>query len=133
MTLNKIRHYLKLEAVSGMVLFVAALAALVISNTPLFGAYEVFFTTPFGFNLDGFAFAKPLHFWVNDCLMAVFFLLIGLELKREFIEGELSERSKIILPGAGALGGMLLPALIYIAFNRHHPLNLQAWPIPVAT
>lgn len=133
MTLNKIRYYLKLEAVSGMVLFFAALAALVISNTPLFGAYERLFTTPLTFSINGFAFAKPLHFWVNDCLMTVFFLLIGLELKREFIEGALSERSKIILPGMGALGGMILPALIYIAFNRHHPIYLQGWPIPVAT
>jgi len=133
MNLNKFRYYLQLEATSGFFLFFAALCALIIANSPYFSIFEALFALPIGFNIDGYYFAKPVHFWINDCLMAIFFLMIGLELKRECIEGELNDIPKIILPGIAALGGMIVPALIYFIINYNTVLTLKGWPIPVAT
>ena len=111
----------------------SALLALVCANTPLQSAYELLLSIPVVISIGALEVAKPLLLWINDGLMAIFFFLIGLELKRELIEGELSDKRNIILPGIGAVGGMLVPAVIYIYFNSHDPIAMQGWAIPAAT
>lgn len=111
----------------------SALLALVCANTPLQSVYELLLSIPVVISIGALEVAKPLLLWINDGLMAIFFFLIGLELKRELIEGELSDKRNIILPGIGAVGGMLFPAVIYIYFNSHDPIAMQGWAIPAAT
>ena len=111
----------------------SALLALVCANTPLQSAYELLLSIPVVISIGALEVAKPLLLWINDGLMAIFFFLIGLELKRELIEGELSDKRNIILPGIGAVGGMLVPAVIYVYFNSHDPIAMQGWAIPAAT
>ncbi|GAA4099110.1 Na+/H+ antiporter NhaA [Zhongshania borealis] len=111
----------------------ASILAMVMANSPLFSLYNLLIDTPVVVQVGALKLAKPLLMWVNDGLMAVFFLLVGLELKREFLEGELAELNKIILPGLGAIGGMLVPALIYLALNADDAVALQGWAIPTAT
>jgi Na+:H+ antiporter, NhaA family len=128
-----ITGFFKLESAGGILLMIAAVLALVCANTPLRPYYELLLSTPVEIRIGGLEIAKPLLLWINDGLMAVFFFLIGLELKREVIEGELSDRRNIILPGIGAIGGMLFPALIYVYFNYHDPIAMKGWAIPAAT
>lgn len=125
--------FLKKESAGGIIMMVAAVVAMLFANSPLADSYHVLLATPVEVRVGGLEIAKPLLLWVNDGLMAVFFFLIGLELKRELIEGELSDRKNIILPGVGAIGGMLVPAAIYIGFNRGDSVALQGWAIPAAT
>ena len=108
--LANMREFLRLESAGGVLLLIAAVIALLIANSPLAGYYEVFLDTPVIVQVGQLAIDKPLLLWVNDGLMAIFFFLIGLEIKREFMEGELSSMDQVILPGLGALGGMLVPA-----------------------
>lgn len=131
--LNAIREFLKLEAASGIVLFFAAVLAMLVANSPLAHYYNMFIDIPVAVRFGPLEIAKPLLLWINDGLMAVFFFLVGLELKREVLEGELSDRRQIALPAIAALGGMLVPALIYAAFNFHDPVSLNGWAIPAAT
>jgi len=133
MPLNAIRGFFRLESASGLLLILAAAIALVMVNSPLDWLYNYFLDTPFEIRLGNGQLAKPLLLWINDGLMAVFFLLIGLELKRELFEGSLSKRSQILLPGAAAIGGMAIPALLYFAINWSDPLAMEGWAIPVAT
>ena len=98
--------FFKLESASGIILMVAAVLALIAANSPLNQYYALLLDTPVVVQIGALEVAKPLLLWVNDGFMAVFFFLVGLELKREFIEGELSDRRNIILPGVGAIGGM---------------------------
>lgn len=126
-------NFFRLETAGGLLLMVSAVIALICANTSLATYYELFLSTPVEVKVGSLEIAKPLLLWVNDGLMAVFFFLVGLELKRELIEGELADRRNIILPGVGAVGGMLVPALIYIYFNRHDPIAMQGWAIPAAT
>jgi NhaA family Na+:H+ antiporter len=133
MPINLIRQFLKLEAASGLILLIVTLAALIWSNLPLNQSYEVFFNSSFMLSFDHYQSIKPLSFWINEGLMTLFFLLIGLELKREFLEGELASVSRIVLPGVAALGGMIVPAVIYVLINLGSPDTLKGWPIPVAT
>lgn len=128
-----ISNFFKLESAGGIILMLAALLALIFANTPLQSYYALLLDTPVEIRVGAFEIAKPLLLWINDGLMAVFFFLVGLELKRELIEGELSDKRNIILPGVGALGGMLVPALIYIYFNTGDATALQGWAIPAAT
>jgi len=128
-----ISNFFKLESASGIILMLAAVLALVFANTPLQSYYALLLDTPVEIRIGTFEIAKPLLLWINDGLMAVFFFLIGLELKRELIEGELSDKRNIILPGVGAIGGMAFPALIYIYFNKADPIAIQGWAIPAAT
>lgn len=128
-----ISSFFKLESASGIILMLAAVLALVFANTPLQFYYDLLLDTPVEIRIGAFEIAKPLLLWINDGLMAVFFFLIGLELKRELIEGELSDKRNIILPGVGAIGGMAIPALIYIYFNQADPIAIKGWAIPAAT
>ncbi|MEY2884123.1 MAG: hypothetical protein RL490_1847 [Pseudomonadota bacterium] len=123
--LTAIRRLLHTEAAGGYVLMAAAALAMLVANSPWSEAYGHALHIPIaGLSL--------LH-WINDGLMALFFLLVGLEVKRELVDGELSSWPRRILPGAAALGGMIAPALIYLAINRNHPVNLSGWAIPAAT
>lgn len=128
-----IQDFLRLEAAGGMMLFGAALAAMLCANSALAPLYADFLNVPVEVRIGGLHIAKPLLLWVNDGLMAVFFFLVGLELKREMLEGELSRPSQIALPALAAAGGMLLPGLIYAGLNRADAVALHGWAIPTAT
>lgn len=124
---------MKLESAGGVLLMGAALLAMIAANTPLNVYYGELLSTPVMVSVGTFEIAKPLLLWINDGLMAVFFFLIGLELKRELVEGELSNLSAVALPAIGAVGGMLFPALIYYYFNHEDPAAVSGWAIPAAT
>ncbi|AUT69102.1 MULTISPECIES: Na+/H+ antiporter NhaA [Paraburkholderia] len=126
-------EFLRLESAGGLLLAAAAGLALICSNTPLRSAYDDLLKIPVEVRVGSFALAKPLLMWVDDGLMAVFFLLIGLEVKREVIEGELSTPAQVVLPVAAGLAGMVVPALIYLLVNRGSDATLNGWAIPTAT
>jgi len=128
-----IREFLKLESASGIILVGAAAVALALSNSPLSGLYNLLIETPLEIRLGALEIAKPLLLWINDGLMAIFFLLVGLEIKREVLDGQLSSLSQVALPGIAAIGGMAVPALIYVFFNFNNPGALGGWAIPTAT
>lgn len=128
-----INDFLRLESAGGVLLLLAAALALLVANSPLVELYRSLLGTTVAVQVGALVVSKPFFLWVNDGLMAVFFFLIGLEIKREVLEGELSSLSQIILPGMGALGGMLVPALIYAWLNWGDPVALDGWAIPVAT
>jgi len=132
-TAQFIQAFLKQEQTAGLLLMAAAVLAMIAANSPLAGVYSLLLDTPVAVQVGALVINKPLLLWVNDGLMAIFFLLVGLELKREFLEGELKDRSAIVLPALGALGGMVIPAAIYAAFNSDDPFALQGWAIPAAT
>ncbi len=111
----------------------AAVAALIWANSPFASSYEAFFAHVSGFAFGGLELRKSLSLWINDALMAVFFLLVGLEIKREMLVGQLSSRERIALPAAAALGGMAFPALIFLAINRNDALSARGWAVPCAT
>lgn len=126
--------FLKHEAAGGVVLGVATLAALVMSNSHWRDLYTEFTRTPGTIDIGGVVvISKPLVLWVNDLWMAVFFFVVGLEIKREFLEGELATPSQALLPAAAALGGMVVPACIYVLFNLGDTTALRGWAIPAAT
>ena len=130
---DSIIQFLKMDSAGGILLVIATLLALLFANTPLVGLYNYLLNIPVAVQFGELEIAKPLLLWVNDGLMAVFFFHVGLELKAEVVDGELSSPDKIILPAIAAIGGMLMPALIYCAFNWHDPVALQGWAIPAAT
>lgn len=118
-------QFLENEAAGGYVLMAAAAVALIVANSPLAEAYFHALHAPVG--------PMGVQHWINDGLMALFFLLVGLEIKREVLDGQLSRPADVLLPGAAALGGVVLPALIYLAFNQGHPDSVAGWAIPSAT
>ncbi|MFT6103128.1 MAG: NhaA family Na+:H+ antiporter [Candidatus Endobugula sp.] len=128
-----VTQFFKSEPASGILLMFAAVLAMIFANTSLSSYYEVFLSTPLQVSVGSAGIDKPLLLWINDGLMAIFFFLVGLELKRELIEGELSDKRNIILPGIGAIGGMAVPALVYLYFNYDDPVAAQGWAIPAAT
>jgi len=128
----EIREFLRLEAASGLLLMAAALLALLASNSPAAGLYDGFLALPLEFRIGAFGLGKPLLLWINDGLMAIFFLLVGLEIKRELVAGELSTRAQAALPAVAALGGMVAPAAIYLAINPAAPAS-AGWAVPAAT
>ena len=129
-----LRNFLASESAGGVILGLAALLALLISNSPWSEVYASFVHTPGELRVGtALVLAKPLVVWVNDLWMAVFFFLVGLEIKRELLAGELSTRAQAMLPAAAALGGMAAPALIYVAFNHADAQALRGWAIPSAT
>lgn len=131
--LSEIREFLRLESSAGLLLLAAALLALVASNTPLESLYGAFLDIPVEIRIGALQLDKPLLLWINDGLMAVFFLLVGLEIKRELVEGELSTFAQATLPAAAALGGMAAPAAIYLGMNWADPAARAGWAIPAAT
>jgi len=131
--ISAIREFLRLESASGMLLLAGAAVAIVFANTPLAPFYDGLLSTPVELRVGDLNIAKPLLLWINDGLMAIFFFLVGLELKREVLEGELSQPSQVALPAIAALGGIVMPALIYVGLNRGDELALSGWAIPAAT
>ena len=128
-----LKNFLSKEESSGFLLLIFAAFALIIVNSPLQSLYYDLKYLPLSIDIGEFTLSKSVEHWVNDGLMAIFFFVIGLELKREMLEGELSSFSKIISPGIAAIGGMLVPALIYIFINYDLEQNLVGWAIPTAT
>ena len=130
---RRFSEFIKSESAGGILLMASAALAMILANTPLSPIYDLLINTPVHIRIGPLEIAKPLLLWINDGLMAAFFFLIGLELKRELLIGELSDRRNIILPVLGAVGGMLVPSLIYIALNFKDPIALRGWAIPAAT
>ena len=128
-----IRNFVRLESSSGILLLIAGLIALVLSNSSFAGIFDhiLHLKLYFGTNLP--LFYKSIQHWINDGLMVIFFFVVGLELKREFLEGELSMPSQAILPVIAAVGGMVVPAIFYLLFNFNNPETFQGWAIPSAT
>lgn len=125
-------RFLHIEAVSGIVLLLAAAIALIWANSPAAPSYHALWHAPLTFGLGNWFFSQSLHFWINDALMAVFFLVVGMEIRREIHEGALASLKLAALPLAAALGGVVLPALIYVALNTE-PTQLRGWAVPTAT
>jgi NhaA family Na+:H+ antiporter len=130
---NFIRSFLKTESASGVLLIIFSLFAIFLANSDFANYYYAVKNSYISISFENFQLKETIHHWVNDGLMAIFFLVIGLELKREMINGQLSTFSKILLPGVAAVGGMAFPALIYIILNKHEPLAMSGWAIPTAT
>ncbi len=128
-----IRNFLRMESAGGIVLMLAAGLALIAANTGAATLYGYFIETPVEVRVGALQIAKPLFLWVNDGLMAIFFFLVGLELKREFLEGELSRPANVMLPAVGAVGGMLVPVGIFVALNHGDAAAMRGWAIPAAT
>jgi Na+:H+ antiporter, NhaA family len=121
------------EVAGGLVLLAAAIAALIVNNSPLDWLYDGLLEAPVAVRIGALALDKPLLLWINDGLMAVFFFLVGLEIKRELLQGELSTVRLARLPAIAAVGGMVVPALIYVAVNADNAAALKGWAIPSAT
>ena len=133
MPLRYIREFIKLESSSGIILFAMAAMAMIIDNTTFSSYYEAFFHLPVSVSVGPFKLEKPILHWINDGFMSLFFLLVGLEIKREILEGELNSFSKAILPLIAAVGGMLVPMTIYLLLNWHDSVAMRGWAIPTAT
>jgi NhaA family Na+:H+ antiporter len=128
-----LRRFFQLESASGILLLLAAILAMLMANSPLDAFYNALMDVPLAVRVADLEIAKPLLLWINDGLMAVFFFMVGLELKRELLQGHLRSPSQIVLPGIAAAGGMVIPALVYVAFNWRDPGGLMGWAIPTAT
>lgn len=133
MPFSAVKNFLRLESSAGILLVVATILALVVSNSPLREAYEWLLSVPLVVTLGELGVQKPLLLWINDGLMALFFFLIGLEVKREILEGELSSKDQLVLPAVAAVGGFLVPAAIYAYINWGNPETIDGWAIPAAT
>lgn len=128
-----IEKFFHSETAGGILLMLATILALLIANSAAKPYYDLLLSLAVEVRIGALEIAKPLLLWINDGLMAAFFFVVGLELKRELLEGELSNRDSVVLPLIGAVGGMVLPALIYVAFNYQDPAAIQGWAIPAAT
>ena len=131
--LRPLQDFLRLEAAGGLVLMIAAAVAMVVANSPLSAAYEATLRLPIEVRAGSFGIAKPLLLWINDGLMAVFFFLVGMELKREVDEGHLASIARASLPAIAAVGGMAAPAVLYAAFNWGDAPAMRGWAVPTAT
>ena len=132
-TFSRIQEFIKMETSGGVVLMIAAIFAMIIANTPLSANYDLILGTYIKVGIGNFEIAKPAILWINDGLMAIFFFLVGLEIKREVLAGELSSFDKAILPIMAAIGGMAVPGIIFAIINWGTPENLNGWAIPTAT
>lgn len=128
-----LRNFFKLDSAGGILLVIMAVLAMIFANSPLFSLYNGFLNLPVHVQFGDLKIAKPLVLWINDGLMAMFFFLTGLEVKREMIEGELSTPSQVMLPGVAAVVGIAVPATIYYFFNNGDPIASRGWAIPSAT
>tara|TARA_Y100000389_G_scaffold44587_1_gene39298 strand:- start:2987 stop:4144 length:1158 start_codon:yes stop_codon:yes gene_type:complete len=128
-----IREFFKFESAAGILLCLTAIMAIIVENSPLRSFYGHFLNTPVAVQVGNFSIDKPLLLWINDGLMAIFFLLVGLEIKREIVEGQLSSKDRFILPVIAAFGGLTVPALIYTYFNWGDSEAINGWAIPAAT
>jgi len=126
-------NFFKDESAVGILLIIATFLAMLLANSPASYLYQEFLDIPVVVSIHTFMIAKPLLLWVNDGLMAVFFFMVGLEIKREVLEGSLNHISKIALPAFAAVGGMVAPAVVYTAFNWGDPIGMKGWAIPMAT
>jgi hypothetical protein len=124
--------FLKDESIGGKLILVAALLSLIVVNSPLRDEFDHFWHTTFSLGIGSWGLALDLRHWVNEGLMAFFFLVVGLEIKREFVKGELKNKKTAILPIGAAVGGMMVPAVIYVLFNINTDA-VQGWGIPIAT
>ena len=131
--IQHIRKFLQLESASGILLLAFAMLAMLFANTPLKDLYFDFLSMPVSIQIGLFSIHKPLLMWVNDGFMAVFFVLVGLEVKREMMVGAISSYQRAIFPAIGALGGMIVPALVFTLINSDSPEFQQGWAIPMAT
>ena len=133
MPLSALRDFFRLESSAGILLVFAAMVAIIVDNSPLAPLYDALLTLPAGVYIGPLGLSKPLLLWINDGLMAIFFLLVTLEIKREMFDGELASKAQIMLPAVAAIGGMVLPALIYSGVNWRDPAALDGWAVPTAT
>lgn len=133
MPIGVLRDFFRFEAASGILLLIAAVLAMIIVNSPADRFYDALLGVPVEIRVGEFEIAKPLLLWINDGLMAIFFFLVGLEIKREVLGGELSEPSRVALPVIAAIGGMAMPAAIYSYVNWGDPVAMEGWAIPSAT
>lgn len=131
--MSRIQAFMKLEASAGLILMGVALLAMLAANTALAPFYDTFLNTNIRVGIGGFEISKAALLWINDGLMAIFFFLVGLEIKREVLTGELSSVDKAILPVLAAVGGMAIPGAVFVAMNWTTPENLNGWAIPTAT
>jgi Na+:H+ antiporter, NhaA family len=127
------QRFFALEAAGGIMIMVAAVLAMIAANSPLSDAYEAFLHLPITLGFGETSLSMGLLHWVNDGLMAIFFFLVGMEIKRELCEGELSSVKQAVLPLAAAVGGVITPAIIFMAFNHGHAEAMRGWAIPTAT
>ena len=128
-----LRDFFRLQAAAGIVLMAAAALAMIAANSPWRDAYEAFRHLPIGFTIGGFGLVKGAEHWINDGLMAVFFLLVALEIKRETLSGQLSSREQMLLPVLCAIGGVAVPAILFWGVNHDDPVALRGWAVPTAT
>ena len=133
MPIEIIRKFFKLKSAPGILLFVAAIVAILVENSFLSDLYSKLLHSSININIYNFSIEKDLHHWINDGLMAIFFLLIGLEIKRELVQGHLSTREQFSLPAVAAIGGITIPAIIYISSNFGNEVTTNGWAIPTAT
>ena len=133
MPIEIIRKFFKLKSAPGILLFVAAIVAILVENSFLSDLYSKLLHSSININIYNFSIEKDLHHWINDGLMAIFFLLIGLEIKRELVQGHLSTREQFSLPAVAAIGGITIPAIIYISLNFGNEVTTNGWAIPTAT
>jgi NhaA family Na+:H+ antiporter len=131
--ISALRRFIAMPASPGILLCIAAALAMFMENSPMYIFYDAIKDTPVVLQIGAFAIDKPLLLWINDGLMAVFFLLIGLEIKREILQGHLSKPSQFILPAVAAIGGVVAPAAVYAYINWGNPDTMQCWAIPAAT
>lgn len=132
-TISRIQAFMKLEASSGLILMGVAILAMVAANTALAPLYDGILGTYIKVGIGSFEIAKPAILWINDGLMAIFFFLVGMEIKREVLQGELSSIDKATLPILAAIGGMVIPGIVFVLINQGTPENLNGWAIPTAT
>jgi len=133
MFIGFIREFFQLKSAAGILLLLSAIAAILIENSPLSEYYSNLLHSSISINISNFSIDKDLHHWINDGLMAIFFLLVGLEIKREILQGHLSSREQFSLPAVAAIGGITVPAIIYISLNIGNEATLIGWAIPTAT
>jgi NhaA family Na+:H+ antiporter len=130
---NVLKEFVQHESAAGLLLMATALLAMLVANSAWSAYYQALLQVSVMVQVAEFGIHKPLLLWINDGLMAIFFLLVGLELKREWLVGELADKSQVVLPAFAALGGMAMPAVLYVAINAHDASALSGWAIPAAT